>query len=198
MTSSRHSARKWLELLHDGKEEAYRILFEEYYPLLGVFAMRYVKDKEVAEDVVQDVITELYSRRLQFDTPDALKAFLYLSVKNRSLNVLRNKQAQERYLNHPQEEESFFLNNIIREEVYYHLQKMIGELSSPVRQIYELTLQELSNEEIAEQLGLSVDSVKSHKKRGKQILKERLRELMTFFGTRFRLIPNLPYPLVVR
>lgn len=198
MTSSRHSARQWLELLHDGKEEAYRILFEEYYPLLGVFAMRYVKDKEVAEDVVQDVITELYSRRLQFDTPDALKAFLYLSVKNRSLNVLRNKQAQERYLNHPQEEESFFLNNIIREEVYYHLQKMIGELSSPVRQIYELTLQELSNEEIAEQLGLSVDSVKSHKKRGKQILKERLRELMTFFGTRFRLIPNFPYPLVVR
>ncbi|MDE7374725.1 MAG: RNA polymerase sigma-70 factor, partial [Odoribacter sp.] len=171
MTSSRHSARQWLELLHDGKEEAYRILFEEYYSLLGVFAMRYVKDKEVAEDIVQDVILELYSRQLQFDTPDALKAFLYLSVKNRALNVLRNKQAQERYLNHTQEEESFFLNNIIREEVYYHLQKMIGELSSPVRQIYELTLQELSNEEIAEQLGLSVDSVKSHKKRGKQILK---------------------------
>lgn len=199
MTSSQHTARQWLELLHDGKEEAYRILFEEYYPLLGVFAMKYVKDKEAAKDIVQDVITELYSRRLQFDTPDALKAFLYLSVKNRSLNVLRNKQAQERYLNHTQEEEeSFFLNNIIREEVYYHLQKMIEELSSPVRQIYELTLQELSNEEIAEQLGLSVDSVKSHKKRGKQILKERLRELMIFFGTRFRLILNLPYPLVVR
>lgn len=198
MTSSQHTARQWLELLHDGKEEAYRILFEEYYPLLGVFAMRYVKDKEVAEDIVQDVMLELYSRQPQFDTPVALKAFLYLSVKNRALNFLRNKQAQERYLNHAQEEESFFLNNIIREEVYYHLQKIIGELSSPVRQIYELTLQELSNEEIAEQLGLSVDSVKSHKKRGKQILKERLRELMTFFETRLRLVPSLPSPLVVR
>ena len=196
MTSSRHSARKWLELLHDGKEEAYRILFEEYYPLLGVFAMRYVKDKEVAEDIVQDVILELYSRRLQFETPVALKAFLYLSVKNKSLNFLRHRQAQERYLNHTPEEESFFLNNIIREEVYYHLQKIIGELSSPVRQIYELTLQELSNEEIAEQLGLSVNSVKAHKKRGKQILKERLRELMAFLRTSFRLAPDMSYPLV--
>ncbi|UWO49455.1 sigma-70 family RNA polymerase sigma factor [Butyricimonas virosa] len=142
--------------------------------------MKYVKDKEVAEDIVQDVITELYSRRLLFDTPVALKSFLFLSVKNKALNFLRRQQAQERYLNNRMEEESFFLNNIIREEVYYHLQKMIGELSDPVRQIYELTLQELSNEEIAEQLGLSVDSVKAHKKRGKQILKERLKGLMAF------------------
>ena len=107
-------------------------------------------------------------------------SFLFLSVKNKALNFLRRQQAQERYLNNRMEEESFFLNNIIREEVYYHLQKMIGELSDPVRQIYELTLQELSNEEIAEQLGLSVDSVKAHKKRGKQILKERLKGLMAF------------------
>ena len=57
---------------------------------------------------------------------------------------------------------------------------MSGELSDPLRQIYELTLQELSNEEIAAQLGLSVDSVKAHKKRGKQILKERLKGLMAF------------------
>ena len=178
--SSQHPDFKWIKQLHFGNEEAYRILFDEYYQMLGVFAMKYVKDKEVAEDIVQDVITELYSRRLLFDTPVALKSFLFLSVKNKALNFLRRQQAQERYLNNRMEEESFFLNNIIREEVYYHLQKMIGELSDPVRQIYELTLQELSNEEIAEQLGLSVDSVKAHKKRGKQILKERLKGLMAF------------------
>ena len=139
----------------------------------------------MAEDIVQDIILELYSRRLLFDTPVALKSFLFLSVKNKALNFLRRQQAQERYLNNRMEEESFFLNNIIREEVYYHLQKMIGELSDPVRQIYELTLQELSNEEIAEQLGLSVDSVKAHKKRGKQILKERLKGLMAFCRAKF-------------
>ena len=132
----------------------------------------------MAEDIVQDIILELYSRRLRFNTPVALKSFLFLSVKNRALNFLRRQRAQEHYLSISVEEESFFLNNIIREEVYYHLQKMIGELSDPVRKIYELTLQEFSNEEIAEQLGLTVDSVKAHKKRGKQILKERFNGLL--------------------
>ena len=129
---------------------------------------------------MQDIILELYSRRLRFNTPVALKAVLFRSVKNRALNFLRRQRSQEHYLSISVEEESFFMNNIIREEVYYHLQKMIGELSDPVRKIYELTLQEFSNEEIAEQLGLTVDSVKAHKKRGKQILKERLKGLMAF------------------
>ena len=190
--SSQHPAHQWIEQLHDGKEEAYRILFDEYYQILGVFAMKYVKDKEVAEDIVQDVILELYSRRLQFNTPVALKSFLYLSVKNKALNFLHHRQAQERYLTHTMEEENFFLNNIIREEVYYYLQKIIGELSDPVRKIYELTLQELSNEEIATRLGLSVDSVKAHKKRGKHVLKEKLRELLTFCGTKLFQSHHMP------
>ena len=119
----------------------------------------------MAEDIVQDIILELYSRRLRFNTPVASIVFVPVR-KNRALNFLRRQRAQEHYLSISVEEESFFLNNIIREEVYYHLQKMIGELSDPVRKIYELTLQEFSNEEIAEQLGLTVDSVKAHKNGG--------------------------------
>lgn len=86
--SSQYPVPKWIEQLHAGKEEAYRILFDEYYQMLCVFAMKYIKDKEVAEDIVQDIILELYSRRLRFNTPVALKSFLFLSVKNRALNFL--------------------------------------------------------------------------------------------------------------
>ena len=67
--SSQYPVPKWIEQLHAGKEEAYRILFDEYYQMLCVFAMKYIKDKEVAEDIVQDIILELYSRRLRFNTP---------------------------------------------------------------------------------------------------------------------------------
>ena len=179
-----HTNEQFIKALNRKKEEAFQMLFKDYYASLVMYAMHYVR-QEVAEDIVQDVITELYSRRLLFDTPVALKSFLFLSVKNKALNFLRRQRAQEHYLSISVEEESFFLNNIIREEVYYHLQKMIGELSDPVRKIYELTLQEFSNEEIAEQLGLTVDSVKAHKKRGKQILKERLKGLMAFCRAKF-------------
>ena len=182
--SSQYPVPKWIEQLHAGKEEAYRILFDEYYQMLCVFAMKYIKERGGRRHRA-GYHSELYSRRLRFNTPVALKSFLFLSVKNRALNFLRRQRAQEHYLSISVEEESFFLNNIIREEVYYHLQKMIGELSDPVRKIYELTLQEFSNEEIAEQLGLTVDSVKAHKKRGKQILKERLKGLMAFCRAKF-------------
>ncbi len=171
--------------MREGKEEAYRVLFEEYYQILSVLALKYVKDKEVVEDTIQDVILELYSHHLQFNHPVALKAFLFLSVKNRSLNFLRHRQVQERCLSNPVEEENFFLNNIIREEIYYLLQKMIGALSELVRKIYKLTLQELSHEEIAEQPGLPVNSVKAHKRREKQILKEKLKDLMAFCRIKF-------------
>jgi len=46
--SSQHPDFKWIEQLHFGNEEAYRILFDEYYQMLGVFAMKYVKDKLAA------------------------------------------------------------------------------------------------------------------------------------------------------
>ena len=170
--------------LHRGDMACFEACYKFYYRGLCSFASRWVP-VSTAEDIVQDIILELYSRRLRFNTPVALKSFLFLSVKNRALNFLRRQRAQEHYLSISVEEESFFLNNIIREEVYYHLQKMIGELSDPVRKIYELTLQEFSNEEIAEQLGLTVNSVKAHKKRGKQILKERLKGLMAFCRAKF-------------
>ena len=179
------SDQKLVVLLKRDDLKSYEVLFHRYYDLFLTFTKRVVREHAAAEDIVQDIILELYSRRLRFNTPVALKSFLFLSVKNRALNFLRRQRAQEHYLSISVEEESFFLNNIIREEVYYHLQKMIGELSDPVRKIYELTLQEFSNEEIAEQLGLTVDSVKAHKKRGKQILKERLKGLMAFCRAKF-------------
>lgn len=180
--SSKYTENNWLRQFCQGEEEAYRLFFEEYYQILSVFAFKYVKNKESAEDIVNDIILELYSRKLQFANLIALKSYLFLSIKNKALNYLRHHQAAERYLNNSTEEESFFLNNIIQEEVYYLLQKAIRELSDPVRQIYELSLRERSNEEIARELGLTVDSVKAYKKRGKQILKEKLKGLMMFLS----------------
>lgn len=171
---------KWLQQLCRGEEEGYRVFFEEYYQVLGVFAMKYVKEKEAAEDIVQDVLLELYSRHLQFDTVVALKAWLFTSIKNKCVNHLRHLRSRERYLQElPAEEESeFFLDRIIEEEVYFLLHKAVCELADPVRRIYELSLGGHSNEEIAAMLDLTIDSVKSYKKRGKQVLRERLKGLM--------------------
>ncbi len=171
---------EWIYLFCKGDEAAYEYFFEEYYSLLGAFAMKYVKEKEIAEDIVHDVILELYSRKLQFTNIGALKSYLYLSIKNKSLNYIRSVHAKENYLQDwvEQKKENFFLNNMIEEEVFYRLRKAIRELPDKVREIYELSLLGSSYEEIAQQLSLSVDSVKAYKKRGKLILRKKLKGLM--------------------
>ena len=62
------------------------------------------------------------------------------------------------------------------------LEKAIAEFSNPLREIYQLSLQGKSNEEIARELNLTLDSVKSHKKRGKQALKDKLKDLYYFLS----------------
>lgn len=103
----------WISLFCKGDEAAYEFFFAEYYSLLGAFVLKYVKEREVAEDIVHDVILELYSRRLKFDSIDALKSYLYLSIKNKSLNCLRHGQARENYLKDYewQRKEDFFSFN---------------------------------------------------------------------------------------
>ena len=113
-----------------------------------------------------------------------MKSFLYLSIKNRSINYLQHKKAEENYLHDASvmHREDYFLDTIIEEEVYFLMHKAINELPEQIQTIYELSLKGKSNEEIAQVLNLSLDSVKSYKKRGKQILKEKLKGLICFLS----------------
>ena len=62
------------------------------------------------------------------------------------------------------------------------MQKAITELPDKIREIYKLSLSGESNESIATQLHLTIDSVKAYKKRGKQILKEKLQDLFIWLS----------------
>ena len=124
------------------------------------------------------------SSKRVFTNINSLKSFLYLSIKNRSINYLQHKKAEENYLHDVSviHGEEFFLDAIIEEEVYFLMHKAINELPDQIQTIYELSLKGKSNEEIARVLNLSLDSVKSYKKRGKQILKEKLKGLICFLS----------------
>ena len=174
----------WIEQLCKGDELAYKVLFDEYYQILAHFAMKFLHDKEACEDIVHDAILDLYSSKRVFTNINSLKSFLYLSIKNRSINYLRHKKAEENYLHDVSviHGEEFFLDAIIEEEVYFLMHKAINELPDQIQTIYELSLKGKSNEEIARVLNLSLDSVKSYKKRGKQILKEKLKGLICFLS----------------
>lgn len=169
----------WIKQLCAGEESAYKIFFDEYYQIFAHFAMRYINDPEICKDILHDILLDLYCHKRTFPNLNSLKSFLFRSIKNRCLNHLYHKKAEGRYIQetHSEQDDELFLDYIIQEEVYFLMHKSIRELPDQIQKIYELSLNGKSNEEIAQELSLSLDSVKAYKKRGKQILKEKLKNL---------------------
>ena len=97
---------------------------------------------------------------------------------------MRNLRSRDRYiasLAYDERVESFE-ENIILTEIYRELADAVNKLPEECRKVFELCyFQGLDNESAANELGLSVNTIKAQKARGKKILKESLKDLMPFF-----------------
>ena len=159
------------------KEENYKVLFENFYKPLVQFAVAHTSDRGVAEDVVQEVFVYIWSKELEFENLLALKTYLYRSVLNRCRNQLRNsrlRQTCELRMLEDRATEDSLLNGIIREEVYRQLTAALDCLPPQCRRIYELVQEGKKSSEIAEELGLAVETVKRQRKIARKILQEKL------------------------
>ncbi|SEN69104.1 RNA polymerase sigma-70 factor, ECF subfamily [bacterium A37T11] len=155
-------------------------LFRIYYPRLCDFAKRYLMDSDEAEDVVQDAFVAFLEQETYLDIqPNAVKAFLYTTVKNACLNKLRHEKVKTRYHQHnlpPLTDNTYALNSMIHAEVIGEIHKAIQSLPSGCALVVKMGyLEGLKNPQIAEELGISVNTVKSQKQRGLQLLKELLK-----------------------
>lgn len=161
--------------------EAYSFeeLFKDNYARLCHFALQFLKDGDAAKDIVQEVFVTYWNmeHRPLHDAPSTT-AFLYSSVKFACLNKLRRHKLEQGYLNGQEAEpveEAAALNAMIRSEVITELHKVITTLPENCQKIFRMGyLEGLKNPQIAEELGISVNTVKTQKKRGLQLLKMRL------------------------
>jgi RNA polymerase sigma-70 factor (ECF subfamily) len=171
-----------------GVPEALHTLVKEYYKPLCLFADRLIKDSAAAEDIVGETFVKLWNRKGDFETVSNIKAFLYITVRNASLNFL--KQAKRESLSKKQlayiagGQEEFVLNEMIRSEVLREIMLEIERLPEQCGKVLKLGyIEGLKNQEIADLLHISVHTVKNQKARAIQLLKIKLRDrdLMAFF-----------------
>lgn len=156
------------------------LFFKKYYTLFLSFACRYRLDTEEARDIVQDVFIAFWEQHENFSSIVAIKAFFYRSIANRCLNHLKHEDVKSRYAESQIQEmqsEEFIQENIIREEVSFIVRKKIKELTPREQEIIILSLQNKSNQEIADLLSLSVPTVKTHKMHAYARLRAELEEL---------------------
>jgi RNA polymerase sigma-70 factor (ECF subfamily) len=141
-------------------------------------AFRYVEDKAAAKDIAQDVFIKLWNKRNDYTDIPSVKTFLYVLVKNASLNYVRNQKIKEKHLTVIEKQgEAFFQQVTIPEETYRQLEAVIEKLAPQSANIMRLTMKGFSNTEIAQQLGVSVNTVKTLKYNSLRSIRENLNGL---------------------
>ena len=170
--------REFIEGLNQKSRKAYHLLYRQYYAMLVVYALRFLQSKEEAEDAVQDIFLALW----KFENTDDLLAFLYTSLKNRCLNVLRERTTQKKYEAYYRSFNQEIANaeepvNVTYEEVLGKLYHLIDQLPSRCRMVFLLYMDGRKNEEIAEALNITVNTVKAQKQKAMEKLKEQMGEL---------------------
>ena len=150
-----------------GDPAAFRGVFELHYKRICAFGYRYIPDASTVEDIIQDVFLSLWERKKDFEHPDSIKSFLYTTARNKCLNHLKHKKVirkHEASIIKELESDQFFIGHVIEEEVFHQLHSEIKMLPEASQKIMILSLKGKKIKEIAQQLGISENTVKTQKK----------------------------------
>ncbi|WP_454045105.1 RNA polymerase sigma factor [Chryseobacterium sp. Marseille-Q8038] len=165
----------------EGDQYAFSEIFHKFQPALVFFANRLILSYNLndAEEIVQDIFVKLYEKRNSFKTMENVKAFLYISAKNACLNRIAKEKVRVRrfdqYITSFDESEDNILKNIIYSELVREISAEIDLLPTKCKQIMKQFFEEDKNaKEIAEDLEITVSTVKAQKARAISILKKRL------------------------
>ena len=150
-----------------GDEDAFCELYATYKNRLIYFAMRFLKSREYAEDVFQDAFTVVWQSR-RFINPDAsFSSYLYTTMRNRILNQLRNAANEEKLKESILSQALDYTEDTKREVMLNDLKSLIShalqQLTPRQREIFEMSREaQLSHKEIADKLGISINTVQEH------------------------------------
>jgi len=162
--------------LNKKNRKAFKIFFTDYFSSLVMFAGKYVENADVAADIAQECFIRLWCTDIKFDSLARVRGFLYVTARNLALNQIKHKGVEHLYiLRGEKESELFFRDQVLEEETYLLVHQAINQLSNQSRKIILLSLQGLSNQEIADKLDISVNSVRKLKYNAYRKLKNLLK-----------------------
>jgi RNA polymerase sigma-70 factor (family 1) len=166
-------------LFRQGKEAGFTHYFKEFYAPLSYFAQGILKSQEAAEDVVADSFIKLWERREVLESSTAIRAYLYTTVRNGCIDLLRREKRKVTYLEVSREtietEEKPVIHRIIEAESMHRIYTAMEALPSRCGEIFRLFyLEGKSLKEISEELGIATTTVISQKKRAIHLLRKNL------------------------
>jgi len=176
--------------LKEGDQTAFEMLFHFYYAGLVMYSTQFTSDRIEAEEVVQKLFVRLWQKRQQIIPSDSFKNYLFFSVKNGSLNFLKHKKIEEKYIrqltglsnSHLVYDPDLYIASELQEKI----KKTIELLPEKCREIFILSrMRGKKNEEIAIELNISKRTVETQISKALKVLRVELRDyanLLILFG----------------
>jgi RNA polymerase sigma-70 factor, ECF subfamily len=170
-------------LLKTNQAQFLETLFRQYYTLLCRTAVRFTKDPDAAEDLVQEVFCKIWQNRETLEISSSFKAYLVRSVTNQALNYLDKQKRLVLSEDTSAFEVTFSANTTMHimegKEMETRIQAALGSLPPQCRIIFEMSrFEELTYKEIADSLALSPKTVENQMGKALRILREHLLSLL--------------------
>lgn len=157
------------ERIKANDEKVFEQVYYKYSGLLCRYAIGLTADQAATEDLVNDSFLELWEKRQNIEIKISLKAYLLITVRNKALNYLKRKKHEKPFgsdRDYPfliEEDVNLQIENFLRiEEIEIRLHNAISHLPPQCQQIFRMSkFNQLSYKEIAEQMNISVFTVKT-------------------------------------
>lgn len=165
----------------DDDEQAFKVLFVEFYPSLCVFAMRFVDGEEVARDIVQDVFFNVWKGRKSTFVTSSFRNFLITSVRNQCVDYLRRQKLEHQFMEkgrltgiQTSPEEMYTLK-----ELEVVLNRALAKLPDNVREAFEMNrFKGMTYNAIAEEMEVSPKTIEAYMSKALKILRVELSDYL--------------------
>ncbi|MDB5014676.1 MAG: polymerase, sigma-24 subunit, subfamily [Daejeonella sp.] len=161
------SDKELLDFLKKDQADAFEEIFNRHWTKLYSTAYKRIRNKEIAEEIVQDLFTYIWFKRNVLEIEGSISAYFSTAIRHRIINHIHKETVRA---NHKESlmlvsnnldtstEDKIFMNDLSR-----NIQKEINHLPEKCRSVFELSRQQhKTNREIAEFLGISEKTVENH------------------------------------
>ncbi|MGX5819448.1 RNA polymerase sigma factor [Chitinophaga lutea] len=166
-------------LLKEGDQRAYTEIYHRYKKLLYVFALKRLDDADECKDILHELFLAIWARRAELHITGSLSSYLYTAVRNRIIDLMAHREVSDQYMQsfqHYLDKGVSNTDHLVRhKELLALIENEVAALPPRMRQVFELSRKtNYSRREIAEQLGLSEETVKSHLHHALRLLRGKL------------------------
>ncbi len=177
------SDHEFFQSLNLDDESSFELIYKRYWSRLYIYAFNVLQEREICEDIVQEIFVNLWTKRHNLQILD-LNSYLYQAVKHQIFNCFRKSKYKKQLLmkfnlmNEQYEIEELYEIDELKNEIKSIVTKLPGKRGK----IFRMSRDEgLSNKEISEKLNISLQTVKNQISESLKIIRKSLKKIYILF-----------------